>query len=110
MFRPSKDPDRRGPEALKDVIGRLFAARGWGRRQAQLRVEDAWASAAGPEQAAHTRVGRLQRGVLEIVVDSAVLLQELSHFHKRALLERLRKQLPTVKELRFRTGVIKKQD
>ena len=32
----------------------------------------------------------MRRGILEVEVDSAVLLQELAHYHKRWLLEALR--------------------
>ena len=95
-----------GPEPIREVLARLFTARGWGRRQARLHLERAWVAAVPPEHAAHTRVLRLHRGVLEIEVSSAVLLQELAHFHKRRLLEVLRNQLPgqPLKELRFRAG------
>jgi hypothetical protein len=46
--------------------------------------------------------------VLEVVVDNAVLLQELAHYHKRRLLEALRKRLPNtpLSDLRFRAGVL----
>jgi hypothetical protein len=46
--------------------------------------------------------------VLEVVVDNAVLLQELAHFHKRRLLEELRRRLPgtPLTDLRFRAGVL----
>jgi predicted nucleic acid-binding Zn ribbon protein len=103
-----RDPPDRGPERLGEVLSRLFTARGWGRRQERLRLEKAWAEAAGPDFAAHTRAGGLRRGVLEVVVDSAVLLQELAHYHKRRLLEQLRRRLPgmTVTDLRFRAGVL----
>src|SRR6516225_2912226 len=99
----------KGPEALGEILSRLFTARGWGRRQERLRLEDAWAEAVGPEQARQTRVAGLRRGVLEIVVGNAVVLQELAHFHKRRLLEELRKRLPrtTLTDLRFRAGVVK---
>jgi predicted nucleic acid-binding Zn ribbon protein len=99
-------PDK-GPEVLGEVLSRLFTARGWGRRQGQLRLESAWAEVAGPH-AAHTRLGALRRGVLEVVVDSAVLLQELAHFHKRRLLQELRRRLPgtPLTDLRFRAGVL----
>jgi len=99
----------KGPELLGEVLSRLFTARGWGRRQDRLRLEEAWAKAAGLEAAKHTRVGALRRRVLEVLVDNAVLLQELAHFQKRTLLERLRRQLPNVPihDLRFRTGVWK---
>ena len=52
-----RDPPNRGPEHARRDPGRLFTARGWGRRQGRLHLEKAWAEAAGPEFAAHTRVG-----------------------------------------------------
>src|SRR6516165_3569011 len=99
---------RRDPERLGEILSRLFTARGWGRRQGRLHLEKAWAEAVGPEHAAHTRVGALRRGTLEVVVDNAVLLQELAHFHKRRLLEQLRRRLPDtpLTDLRFRAGVL----
>ena len=89
-----RDPAPRGPENLGEILSRLFTARGWGRRQGRLHLEKAWAEAAGPDFAAQTRVAALRRGVLEVVVGNAVLLQELAHFHKRRLLEQLRGRLP----------------
>lgn len=95
-----------GPELLREVLSRLFAARGWGRRQERLHLEEAWADAVGPEHAGRTRVGGLRRGILEVEVNNAILLQELAHFHKRRILDRLRKCLPrtNVTDLRFRAG------
>lgn len=98
-----------GPELLREVLSRLFAARGWGRRQERRHLEEAWAEAVGPEHAGRTRVGGLRRGILEVEVNNAILLQELAHFHKRKILERLRKCLPrtSVTDLRFRAGTWK---
>jgi predicted nucleic acid-binding Zn ribbon protein len=98
-----------GPEPVGEILSRLFAVRGWGRRQEQLHLENAWAEAVGPAQAPHTRIARLRRGVLEIEVDNGVLLHELAHFHKRRLLDEFRRRLPgtTVTDLRFRAGTWK---
>ena len=98
----------KGPESLSEILSRLFTARGWGRRQGRLQLERAWAEAVGPAYAAHTRPGALRRGVLEVVVGSGVLLQELAHYHKRRLLEALRQRLPNtpLNDLRFRAGVL----
>jgi hypothetical protein len=106
---PNHQAPRKGPELLSEVLSRLFTARGWGRRQDRLRLEQAWAEAIGTDGTRQTRVAALRRGVLEIEVGSAVLLQELTHYHKRKLLEQIRKRLPgvTVMDLRFRTGVVK---
>ena len=97
-----------GPEPLSEILSRLFTARGWGRRQDRLHLEKAWNEAVGPDHAAHSRVGALRRGVLEVTVGNAVLLQELTHFHKRRLLEQLRQRLPgtALTDLRFRAGVV----
>lgn len=105
-----KEPTDRGPQPLRDILGRLFTARGWGRKQERLHLEDAWVEAAGPELAKHTQLGSFRRGVLEVMVDNGVLLQEAAHFHKRRLLEQLRSRLPnaTITDLRFRAGVAKK--
>jgi predicted nucleic acid-binding Zn ribbon protein len=103
-----RDVPERGPQRLAEVLSRLFTARGWGRRQDRLHLERAWEEAAGKDYASQTRVGALRRGVLEVIVGNAVLLQELSHFHKRRLLEQLRLRLPStpVTDLRFRAGVM----
>jgi hypothetical protein len=65
----------------------------------------------GPQGAEETQVSVLRRGVLEITVGNAVLLQELAHYRKRRLLEELRSRLPgtTITDLRFRAGVVKNQ-
>ncbi len=100
-----KNPDK-GPEPLGEILARLFTARGWGRRQGRLHLERAWAEAVGPEFAPHTRVVALRRGVLEVEVANAVLLQELAHFHKKRLLQLLRGRLSntTLTDLRFCAG------
>jgi predicted nucleic acid-binding Zn ribbon protein len=97
-----------GPELLGEVLSRLFTARGWGRRQDRLRLEQIWAEAVGSRGAAETRVNGLRRGILEIVVGNAILLQELAQYEKRRLLEKLRKSLPgaTLTDLRFKAGVV----
>jgi predicted nucleic acid-binding Zn ribbon protein len=100
--------NRPGPENLGEILSRLFTARGWGRRQDRLHLERAWEEAAGKDVAAQTRVGALRRGVLEVTVGNAVLLQELAHFHKRRILQQLRQRLPNnpINDLRFRAGPV----
>ncbi len=107
-----KDKPEKGPEPLKEVLSQLFAARGWGRRQERLHVERAWEAAAGAEVARKTRVGATRRGVLEIEVANAVLMGELNDYHKRRLLNEMKKRLPTagITGLRFRAGSFETDD
>lgn len=98
--------EHRGPERIGEIVGRLFAARGWGRHQERLRLERAWEVAAGAEYVPVTRVLGFKRTSLEIEVNGAVPLQELSQFYKRRILEKLRKELTgmTITDLRFKAG------
>ena len=95
-----------GPESLKEILARIFTLRGWGRRSERLHVERAWESAVGAKNAEKTRVVGLKRGVLEVEVNSAVLLQELAQYQKRQLLQALRASLnnTTITDLRFKSG------
>lgn len=97
----------RGPENISDILGRLFTSRGWGRKNERIRLESAWADAAGAELLKNTRVLGLKRGVLEVEVRNAVMLSELAQFHKRGLLVKLRKELVgvTLTDIKFRAGV-----
>ena len=98
--------ESKGPEKIGEILSRLFAARGWGRKQDRLRLECAWADAAGPIMPRKRGVAEIKRNVLEVEVKNAVLLQELAQFHKRRLLEALRATLTgvTIADLRFRAG------
>jgi predicted nucleic acid-binding Zn ribbon protein len=98
--------DGKGPENLSDILGRLFTSRGWGRKNDRLRLESAWAGAAGETLLKDTAVLGMKRGVLEVAVRNAVLLQELTQFHKRGLLTKLRAAMPgvTLTDLKFRAA------
>jgi predicted nucleic acid-binding Zn ribbon protein len=101
------EPNRgKGPENLADILGRLFTSRGWGRKNDRLRLESAWAGAIGDDIRKDTQVLGMKRGVLEVAVRNAVLLQELTQFHKRSLLTKLRAAMPgvTLTDLKFRAA------
>ena len=101
IYKP--DPDA---EPIKEILARLFTARGWGRRQGRLHLERAWEAVVGAEFSVVTRVLGLKRGVFEVEAASAVVVQELTHYHKRRILEALRAKLPgqSIKEVRFKVG------
>jgi predicted nucleic acid-binding Zn ribbon protein len=96
-------------ERLSDIIARLFLERGWGRKHERLRLEDAWTQCAGDEIARQTCVAGMRRGALEVIVGNSVLLQELTHFHRRTLLQKIQQFLGGMKitDLRFRIGVVR---
>jgi len=83
--------------------------RGYARLQARQLIQDAWLAAAG-EAATHTRVGRVHRGVLEVVVDHSAWVQELI-YQKPQLLAELTQRVPDerINDLRFRVEPLDNQ-
>jgi hypothetical protein len=68
------------------------------------RAVAAWREAAGQEFCDQTRVTSFKKGVLQVEVSSAALLQELSVYRKRELLQALRQVEPSVSDVKFRPG------
>jgi hypothetical protein len=103
MSKPS-----RGPRPLSDILGELFTLRGYGRLRARQELEDTWNAAVGEPNCCQTRLGEVQRGVLDVTVAHSALLEELVAFRKPALLAALRSGAPatTIHDIRFRVGAV----
>ena len=101
-------PERRGAKPLSDILGELFATRGFGRLRGLKELEDAWNAAVGEPGCRQTRVGGVRRGVLNVTVAHPGLLEELSTFRKPTLLAALRRDAPgtPIHDIRFRVGPI----
>jgi predicted nucleic acid-binding Zn ribbon protein len=89
-------------------LSELFAARGYGRLHAHSELEDAWNAAVGEPACRFTKVGAVRKGVLNVTVAHSALLEELSAFRKRELLDVLRENAPgtLVRDIRFRLGQV----
>jgi predicted nucleic acid-binding Zn ribbon protein len=101
-------PNRRGPKPLSEILGELFASRGFGRLRALKELGDAWDAAVGEPGCRQTKLGEVRRGVLNVTVAHPALLEELAAFRKPALLAALRQNAPgtVVHDIRFRVGPV----
>lgn len=95
------------PRHISEVLTELMVRQGYSRQQWSAALEEAWKQAVGPAFASMTQVGRICRGVLEVVVGHSTLVQELN-FQKEDLLQTLSCLLPDqpIRDLRFRLGRI----
>lgn len=93
----------RDPSRWSNLLANLMALRGYGQLESTAAVEEAWTAAVGTEMAAQTRLGKVQRGVLQVFVKSSVLIQELT-FRKQRLVAELIRRLPDhkIRDLRLR--------
>src|SRR3954453_22691302 len=99
---------RGGQKPVSEILGELFAARGFGRLQALKELEDAWNAAVGEPGCRQTRLGEVRRGGLNVTVGHPTLLEELAAFQKPTLLAALRRDAPgtVIHDIRFRVGPI----
>jgi predicted nucleic acid-binding Zn ribbon protein len=97
----------KGPQRIGEIVTELMSRRGYANVQTSVAWQAAWREVAGAPLAAATRVGKMRRGVLEVVVANSVLVQELT-YRKTDLLAGLGQQLPEEKitDLRFRVGTM----
>lgn len=93
------------PKTLKSVINRVMARKGYGQRQTDNQVRDAWLEIVPDTLGPQTRVATVRRGVLEVYVGSPMALQQLT-FLQHQLIKQLKEKLPSanIKSLRFKLG------
>ena len=89
---------------LSDIVPSAMARIGLVQRFRESSLQDQWRQVMGEFVAAHTRPAGLQRNVLTVEVDHSAWLHEMTLFHKKAMLQNLRKRFPdlAVKNLKFR--------
>ena len=103
----SRQRFRRAPKRVADLLSSLMAQRGYAQVKSTADCTRAWEEAAGAELAKDTRAGNVRRGVLEVVVRSSSLVQELT-FQKKQLIKQLKRLAPErkIRDIRFRVGSI----
>ena len=101
-----KEPSRREPQRIGDVITDLLARRGYAQLAASEECQTAWRKAVGKLEA-FSKATEIKKGVLQVVVANSVVLQELT-FRKPELLQAITETLPhhQVSDLRFRVGPV----
>ena len=95
----------RSPKPMANVIGRLMARRDYARVLSSESLSVSWRESVGATWAEQTRIGRVRRGVLEVVVGHSLVMQEMM-FAKSRILAKLQELEPEqkIRDLRFRLG------
>jgi predicted nucleic acid-binding Zn ribbon protein len=80
-----------------ELVAAAFARFKLSDRLSEAAVMKAWAEAAGPLHARHTRPRAFRDGILIVSVSNSALLSELRTYSKKLILQRLRDRLGAVK-------------
>jgi len=89
-------PGRREPKPVGDLVSGALKDLGVPSMRVTAKLSAAWAAVAEETWRSHTRLRRIEGGVLEVGVSSPSLRDELANFHKDRLLAVLRTALPDV--------------
>lgn len=94
---------QRRPKNAADLMGRLMARKGYGQVNVQDELQQAWASIVDATMLPKTRPTQVRQGILQVLVKSSVIMQQLE-FQKRSMLKQLKQKLPKskIKDLRFK--------
>ncbi|MDO4551381.1 MAG: DUF721 domain-containing protein [Planctomycetia bacterium] len=99
----------KGISSLGDLIPDFMAKTGINRTRRQDDVAEKWLEIAADFRE-NTAYDGLRRGVLEILVSDALVIQELM-FRKKEFLEKMREAYPKAKfqDIRFRVGRLREE-
>jgi predicted nucleic acid-binding Zn ribbon protein len=96
------DPERKPVLRISDVVPEVLRRRGLGNLQIMDAVAMEWEELMGAAVAAHSRPGRIDKGVLFVFVDSSVWLSELQRYSKKKVLAIIRERFKSgVRDVRF---------
>jgi predicted nucleic acid-binding Zn ribbon protein len=95
------------PKKMAEALSSLMARKGYARVLSVSAMDSAWQTAAGPRLAGHSRPGVVNRGVLEVLVRSSAVLQELT-FAKIKIVKQLKELCPNekIRDVKFKVAAI----
>ena len=98
---------RRRPKKAGDVINKLMARKGYNQNESILNLQADWESVLNEKLKNKSRVLKIRRGCLEVIVGSSILNQEFN-FQKKNFIRKM-KQTPSgknIKDIRFQVGEV----
>ena len=88
---PDKKPERTG-----DILHRVLKNMGLEGRMDEVRLRAEWADVVGETVASRCRPGEVRGGILFILVENNVWMQEI-RFHQETIMKRIRNRFPGLK-------------
>ena len=102
---PKAQSSRLRVKSISSILDRLIVEKGYAAQQSSQILQEQWRIAVGEELFSQSRVGRIQRGILQVFTSNAIVLSELEYLKSKAL-RQLQSALPDFKlrNIRFKIG------
>ena len=100
---PKPQLSRFRARTVSSILDRLIVERGYAAQQSTQLLNEQWQAAVGETLAAQSRVGKISRGVLQVIASNSIVLSELN-YAKSTALKHLQASLPEFKlrDIRFK--------
>jgi hypothetical protein len=98
-----QQPSRLRLKSISSIVDRLIVEKGYAAQQSTELLQEQWRIAVGDALSSQSRIGKIQRGVLQIFALNSIVLSELE-YSKSSALRHLNSALPDfkLKDIRFR--------
>ena len=96
-------PSRLRIKSISSIVDRLIVEKGYAAQQSMEVLREQWHIAVGDALFSQSRVGKIQRGILQVFALNTIVLSELEYSKSKAL-KHLKSTLPDFKlrDIRFR--------
>ena len=96
-------PSRLRVKSISSIVDRLIVEKGYAAQQSTEVLQEQWRIAVGETLFLQSRVGKIQRGILQVYALNSIVLSELE-FSKSKALRHLKTALPDFKlrDIRFK--------
>ncbi len=100
---PKAQSSRLRVKSISSILDRLIVEKGYAAQQSSQILQEQWRIAVGEELFSQSRVGKIQRGILQVFASNTIVLSELEYSKSRAL-RHLQSALPEfkLKNIRFK--------
>jgi len=100
---PQARSSRLRAKTISSIVDRVIVEKGYAAQQSSELLQEQWRIAVGDELASLTRVGKIQRGILQVYALNTIVLSELE-YSKGDALRHLKSALPDfkLKDIRIR--------
>ncbi len=101
MHRATAEPSKIG-QLLPGLLKKL----GLEEKVADAGLVPLWKEAVGPNISSHTKPSGLQKGCLQVTVDTPIWKMELERHYQEKIIHKLAAKDSRIKSLRFRVGMV----
>ena len=100
---PKAQASRFRAKTISSIMDRLLVEKGYAAQQSAQILEEQWRIAVGEDLFTQSRVGKIQRGVLQVFASNAIVLSELEYSKSKAI-RHLKAAIPDfkIKDIRFK--------